>query len=139
MAFSGENFDRIIFCESFSHATNKIQTFTESWRVLKKGGRVIIGDCFVNSAGIDTIQYKQIKQVEEGFKLAQLATDREVLDCLENTGFDNIFTFDITKNIVPSAVRIRNNSLMRLEEGKTTLEIITVSRYGCVALCNICQ
>jgi len=64
MAFSDKVFDRIIFCESFSHATNKPRTISEARRLLKNGGMMIIADCFVSRGDLTNDQLLQVRRME---------------------------------------------------------------------------
>ncbi|RJP46544.1 MAG: class I SAM-dependent methyltransferase [Armatimonadetes bacterium] len=133
-AFTDHLFDRIIYCESFSHATDKKQLLLEAKRLLRGNGKVVIADCFISGSGLTADQLSQIRQVEEGFRLAPLSTIDEVLSMLTSTDFKGISDVDVTKNILPSAINIGQNALMRLGEAISVPEILKVSRYGCVAL-----
>jgi demethylmenaquinone methyltransferase/2-methoxy-6-polyprenyl-1,4-benzoquinol methylase len=42
LPFSDETFERILMIDALHHVNNQAETIAELWRVLKKGGRIII-------------------------------------------------------------------------------------------------
>lgn len=134
MAFNPNVFDTIIFCESFCYSLDKPQTLTEVRRVLKPEGNVVIADCFTRGYGLTGKELEQKKLFEDGFKLAPIVSIDEAIQTLKDNGFMITDKKDISQNILPSASAIAQNSQRRLAEKSPATDIITSSRYACVAM-----
>ena len=103
--YEAESFDIIWAIESVCHANDKSKFINEAYRLLKKGGRLILADFFKkeNLAGCNA---ELIKQWANGWAIDDFATIEEFNDQLKDAGFiDNTFE-DATNKIIPSAKRL---------------------------------
>lgn len=100
--FSDESFDVIWACESVSAAPDKELFIKEAFRLLKKGGRLVMTDCFL---GIDDQQDPQswIKKWTATWAGSDLETMDSLSQGLKAGGFSAVETRDYTNEIRRSA------------------------------------
>ncbi len=103
--YETESFDIIWAIESVCHANDKSKFINEAYRLLKKGGRLILADFFKkeNLAGTDA---SLIIQWANGWAIDDFATIEKFNEQLKNAGFFNIKIEDATTKIIPSAKRL---------------------------------
>ena len=103
--YEAESFDIIWAIESVCHANDKNKFINEAYRLLKKGGRLILADFFrkENLAGNDAAL---IKQWANGWAIDDFATIEKFTQLLTNAGFTNLNIEDATNKIIPSAKRL---------------------------------
>lgn len=103
--YPSESFDVIWAIESVCHAFNKADFTKEAFRLLKKGGRLILAD-FFKKDGLDEYESKQIKSWAEGWAIDDFETIENFQAFLQESGCENIKLENATKNIIPSALRL---------------------------------
>ncbi len=99
------SFDVVWAIESVCYANDKKDFIQEAYRVLKKGGRLVVADAFA----LDNLTEKQKKYLSEtarGWMLDDFCNKNYFQKSLQKIGFSNILFKDITKNIMPSSRRL---------------------------------
>ena len=100
-----ESFDIIWAIESVCHANDKSKFLEEAFRILKKGGRLILAD-FFKKEGLDTRDASLIQRWANGWAIDDFATLQNFIADAKAAGFTNVSVEDATKNIIPSAKRL---------------------------------
>ncbi len=103
--YQAESFDVIWAIESVCHANDKSDFTREAFRLLKKGGRLILADFFKND-GLAEVESAAIKNWAEGWAIDDFETIENFQDYLQTSGFENIELENATENIRPSARRL---------------------------------
>jgi tocopherol O-methyltransferase len=103
--YPNESFDIVWAIESVCHAADKSKFIAEAFRLLKKGGRIIMADFFKqqNLSGKDAAL---ITQWANGWAIDDFATIESFTEQLDNAGFHQIIIEDATNKIIPSAKRL---------------------------------
>ncbi len=103
--YPGESFDVVWAIESVCHATDKSKFIAEAYRLLKKGGRLIMGD-FFKQQNLSGKEAALITQWANGWAIDDFATIEKFTEQLGNAGFTNTTIDDATNKIIPSAKRL---------------------------------
>jgi len=99
--YADNSFDRAWALESMSTAPDKFAMFKEMYRVLKPGGRFLLGDwCKPFPYNVD--DHKCMQYMLYGWAIPDLLTYDELKDIIGRLGFKEIAYRDVTKNILPS-------------------------------------
>ncbi len=103
--YPSESFDVVWAIESVCHAADKSKFIAEAYRLLKKGGRLIMADFFKkqNLSGKDAAL---ITQWANGWAIDDFATIEKFTEQLTQAGFTNTTIEDATDKIIPSAKRL---------------------------------
>lgn len=103
--YPSESFDVVWAIESVCHAADKSKFIAEAYRLLKKGGRLIMADFFKqqNLAGKAAAL---ITQWANGWAIDDFATIEKFAEQLTQAGFTNTTIEDATDKIIPSAKRL---------------------------------
>ena len=103
--YEAESFDVIWAIESVCHAADKSNFINEAYRLLKKGGRLILADFFKkeNLVGNDA---SLITKWANGWAIDDFATIEKFAQQLHTAGFINTNIENATTNIIPSAKRL---------------------------------
>jgi len=110
-SFPDESFDVVWACESVCHVEDKTDFIKECYRLLKKGGRLILSDFFVtNEDQEDKKQY--IEKWKNTWGVPNYVSIQSFKKNLKKNGFNSITTQDYTKNIKRSAKRMYYASLL---------------------------
>jgi len=104
--FHNESFDVIWAIESVCHAEDKRKFLKEAYRLLKKGGRLIIADAFQKKINPTPEEQKIILTFMEGLAIPNIVTVGEFKDCLKDLNYRDIKFFDKTREIMPSSKRL---------------------------------
>lgn len=104
--FEDETFSVVWAIESVCYAENKKDLLKESYRVLKKGGRLIVWDGFQYRTPENKKEEKDLNTFCEGWALPNLAEVSEFKKSLTDVGFKNIKKVDVSKESYPSAKKI---------------------------------
>ncbi len=104
-SFPDETFDVIWGVESICHAPDKKEFLKEAYRLLKKGGRLIMAD-FIKKEGLQGKDAKMIQQWAHGWAIDDYTTEEDFNKYLQEVGFVTKRFDDVTKFILPSAKRL---------------------------------
>lgn len=110
-AFPDESFDVIWACESICHCPEPRAFMREAYRLLKKGGRVIVCDFFKTSENQED-NNDWLKKWCDTWAVSQLVTAKDFEEGLEESGFANTQVLDYTSKIHKSAKRMYYASLL---------------------------
>ncbi|MFM6925261.1 MAG: SAM-dependent methyltransferase [Ferruginibacter sp.] len=109
--FADESFDVVWACESMTHAADKEAFITEAYRVLKKGGRLIVCDFFLRA---DDQQDKRswIKKWMHTWFVDELVSCSLFTEQLGRQGFHVKQELDYTSGIFKTAKKLYYASLL---------------------------
>ncbi len=113
-AFPDASFDVIWACESVSSAPDKTLFIKEAFRLLKKGGRLILSDYFLTKDGQteQTDPNGLIKKWVKTWSISNLVTTDMFKGCLIDKGFNDTQIFNYTEQIKKSAKRMYYAALL---------------------------
>lgn len=125
--FPDEFFDTVWALESVCHSPSKRDFIEEAYRVLKPGGRLVVGDYFQTKNTLEEMDQFALEKWCEGWALPGLPIKRTFEKDL-NRLYSNLEIFDITEQIRKSAEDIYNRGRKGypadiLEKGKNILQI----------------
>ena len=103
--YAAESFDIIWAIESVCHASDKSKFINEAYRLLKKGGKLILAD-FFKQENLAEKDAALIKQWANGWAIDDFATIENFTEHLKNAGFHHTNKEDATTKIIPSAKRL---------------------------------
>ena len=103
--YEAESFDVIWAIESVCHASDKSKFINEAYRLLKKGGRLILAD-FFKQENLSEKDAALIKQWANGWAIDDFATIKNFTAQLNHAGFHHTNIEDATAKIIPSAKRL---------------------------------
>ncbi|NOR79550.1 MAG: methyltransferase domain-containing protein, partial [Methyloprofundus sp.] len=101
--YADETFDIVWGLESVCHALNKADFIREAFRVLKKGGRLVVCDGFLMQREIADEDWPAMVDCLDGWAVPNLCLRDEFEQLLSEQGFTNIKYDDITEQTLPSA------------------------------------
>jgi ubiquinone/menaquinone biosynthesis C-methylase UbiE len=92
-------------CESVCHAANKADFIKESFRILKKGGRLILADFFATSKQANSDK-DWLNKWMKTWAVPNYATTEDFKKACDETGFAQTDVWDYTDHIRKSAKRM---------------------------------
>ena len=92
LPFADKSFDFVLLMITLCFTNNPEQVITESKRVLKSGGKVIVGIIDKNSF-LGKFYLKQKKQGHRFYKAANFFSTKEIIKLLEKHNFRGVTTF----------------------------------------------
>ncbi len=104
--YASETFDKVWALESSGTATDKTRFINEAYRMIKKGGRLVIGDVYRGKNEMTDSENRMLLKVLNGWAMSDVPTPEKFKEMLEQGGFSNVQLHCITPNIMRSAVRI---------------------------------
>ncbi len=110
-SFADESFDVVWACESVSSVTDKNLFIKEAFRLLKKGGRLILSD-FFQSVENQPDKHQWVKKWGATWGISNFDTQKAFVKKLDAHGFIKINTINYTDKIEKSARRMYYASLL---------------------------
>jgi cyclopropane fatty-acyl-phospholipid synthase-like methyltransferase len=104
--FPDHSFDVVWAIESVCHAGEKAVFFKEMWRILEKGGRLIVADGFANRKSYNETEQSLMARWLRGWCVESLETVEDFLRHMQEAGFRDLAYVDATKNALPSSRRL---------------------------------
>ncbi|OGE10686.1 hypothetical protein A3A60_00245 [Candidatus Curtissbacteria bacterium RIFCSPLOWO2_01_FULL_42_26] len=108
--FSDETYDVVWAIESVCHTPDKSNFLREAHRILKKGGRVIVGDGFLLREPRNEKERKIVDDFTDGFAIPRENFYKNTIDNfeanMESSGFKKIKYWDKTPAVMHSSHRI---------------------------------
>ncbi|MDW7692465.1 methyltransferase domain-containing protein [Flammeovirgaceae bacterium SG7u.111] len=109
--FPAESFDVVWACESVCHTPDKNDFIKEAYRLLKKGGRLIMSDFFLTEERQED-KHEWITKWGNTWGVPNFVSASYFASKLDEAGFSKVDLFDYTRNIKKSARRMYAGSLM---------------------------
>lgn len=107
-SFEDESFDAVVGIESICYAEPKLTFIKEAYRLLKKGGKLVVADNLQGKAELSEKEFKSLYTNSfYGCKVTSLDTQEEYLKNLEIADFTEYSCEDYTDMIRPSILRLR--------------------------------
>lgn len=102
--FPDASFDVVWGCESICYADDKEKFIKEAYRLLKRGGRLVVADGFVTDFAKNDNPI--IRKWLEGWQVNYLETPERFQQFMQQTGFDKIGYRNISKEASHSSRRL---------------------------------
>lgn len=104
-SFENNTFDVVWAIESVCHAFSKKQFIKEAYRILNKGGRLILADFFVKD-NLDSAGERAISRWLKCWSVESIESMENFQRFIKETGFKKVIAKDMTQQIMPSAKRL---------------------------------
>jgi len=101
--FPDNHFDVVWGLESICYAAGKDRFIQEAYRVLKKGGRLIVADGFASKNNYNSQEQRSMDKWIKGWAVNYLETPENFIQFARETGFQNCNYQDISKEVFPTA------------------------------------
>jgi len=105
-----ESFDKIYSIESACHAIDKRVFLKEMFRLLKKGGKLVVCDGFIIKDHLSEIDKKQYEDLCVGWALPSLASYSKFRADLSEIGFRDIQSQKATEKVIKSSKEMYKSS-----------------------------
>ncbi len=109
----------VLMVTAICFVSDAVRAFEESFRVLKRGGAIVIG--MLDRASPVGQTYSERKQTSPFYRRARFYSVAEVLDMLRQTGFRD---FDLRQTIFGQASRIGQDETVRTGHGEGLFAVI---------------
>ncbi len=110
--FADETFDVVWGLESICYAVNKADFVREAYRVLKKGGHIVVADGFANKDDFTADEWRYVQAFLDGCVVPNLATVNEFRSAMESSNFNDVEYTDITPQVLPSSEVLYKKSIL---------------------------
>lgn len=130
--FSDEKFDVVWAIESICHANSKKKFIDGAFRMLKRGGRLVVADGFAAKENYDENEKNIMQKWLSGWGVNFLETIGNFEKFLQDVGFQKISFSDITDHVMLSSKRLYKYSFLAMFFGKIAefLKIRTKTQTG---------
>ncbi|MGV6830844.1 MAG: SAM-dependent methyltransferase [bacterium] len=107
-SFQPKTFDAAVAIESFCHSGHQKSSLQEAYRILKKGGQLVISDCFLRKEKRTLCKggLWAYNSLCDHWSLEKLETQETMKRQLEAVGFKNIKVEDISFKVAPSVLHV---------------------------------
>jgi len=106
-SFKNESFDKAFGIESFCYSyPDQLILFKEMYRLLKKGGRLVMSDGLLYRHPNNDTEKKWLKNFKRGWHVKTLSTIEEITEALKQAGFNDVHFIDKTKEVAKSSRQI---------------------------------
>jgi cyclopropane fatty-acyl-phospholipid synthase-like methyltransferase len=102
--FADGSFDVVWGCESICYADNKEKFIREAFRLLRRGGRLVVADGFVTKFENNAVPV--VREWLDGWQVNYLETPGRFRQCMEQVGFTTISYRDISQYTAHSSKRL---------------------------------
>jgi ubiquinone/menaquinone biosynthesis C-methylase UbiE len=133
MSLNTSVFDRIIYCESYTHASDKKKLLAEAKRILTPNGKVILFDAFDSRTSTDPTEEKLVKDLEEGWFLPGIPKLNQFVNWAKNVGFKQIQSTNYSNRVIVSARLMGDHAEQKMTEEPRPSDTIMKSRLACIA------
>lgn len=100
---SDDSFDKIYGMESICYAEDKADFLKEAFRLLKKGGKIVVLDGFLTNNSLDKESQGYYEDFCKGWALSNLASVKSFGDDMKKIGYINIKYSDVTEKVLKSS------------------------------------
>ena len=107
LPFPDASFDLVLNHESFCYAPDKLAYLRGVYRVLKPGGRWQCLEGLLSDAPMSESQKEMHAVAQRGWRMPPVEAWRDVLATLEEAGFREIQTEDLSSEVAPSTESVR--------------------------------
>lgn len=105
--FPDESFEKIFTLESLVHSNNKQRTLSELFRILKREGKICIFDVCLTKDNLSAKEKEIEFLMRRGWAISSpVLHKKNIVEILQQCGFQNIQYEKKTENIYPSSKRI---------------------------------
>jgi tocopherol O-methyltransferase len=108
--YPDESFDVVWALESVCYALDKSLFLKEAFRVLRKGGQLIMCDAFLLKSEFTDTQWQTVSRFLKGWVLPNLARREDFEQMIDEAGFSHTSVEDITQQILPSSTHMRDTA-----------------------------
>ncbi len=109
--FEDNSFDVVWAIDSVCHANNKRDFYTEAFRLLKPGGRLIVAEYIRNGRNLRQKDERLIASWLRNHAIPDIDTKEEHFKNIRETGFSNINIEDYTAQVMQSVKNLHEKSI----------------------------
>lgn len=116
--FPDASFDVVWGIESICHAEDKVLFVKEAYRLLKKGGRLIMADGFGMKDEYTKVQSQEMRHWLNGWGVEALETQAKFVQHFNHAGFCDVAYRNMTPYVIPSSKRLHRISFPAIAMSK---------------------
>jgi len=115
-SFPDETFDVVWAIESICHTPDQRLFLAEAYRILKRGGRLLVSDYYISKHDLENSEKKTLEDWLNATAAPGIPSSDEFRGYLADQRFQDIQFFDITENSLPSARIIHEMGKLSIEQ-----------------------